>query len=44
MNKAVAAATKASIDTKAKDDDGIKQIAIEFMPMSKGNGKEMGRR
>ena len=42
MNKAVAAAIKASIDAKAKDDDEIKQIAIEIMAMSKDNGKKNG--
>ena len=40
VKKAVAAATKAYIDAKAKDDYEIKQIAIEIMAMSKGNGKK----
>ena len=42
MKKSVADSTKASIDAKAKDDDEIKQTAIEIMAMSKGNGKKNG--
>ena len=30
------------MDTKAKDDDEIKQIAIEIMAMTKGNGNKNG--
>ena len=40
VKKAVASATKASIDAKAKYDDEIKQIAIEIMAISKGSGKK----
>ena len=39
---AVAAATKAAINAKAKDDAEMKQIAIEIMAMSKVNGKKNG--
>ena len=42
MKKAVAAASKASIYAKAKDDDEINQIAIEIMAMRKGNGNKYG--
>ena len=40
MKKSVAAVTKASIYAKAKDDDEIKQIAIEIMAMRKCNRKK----
>ena len=42
MKKSVVAAKKASIYATAKNDDEIKQIAIETMAIRKFNGKKNG--